>query len=141
MKIRIHFTLLLLTFFLASSAQTASRTFTKSFNTDGRGKIVLDLPGNIDVKIWDGPSLRFEIAVNLPSGNGSMLNELANIGRYNLTARSEGNSLIITAPNLQKLLRVKGEILKEDLTFVVFVPKDLDIELPNAATASADLHK
>lgn len=141
MKIRIHFTLLLLTFFLASSAQTASRTFTKSFNTDGRGKIVLDLPGNIDVKIWEGPALRFEIAVNLPSGNGSMLNELANIGRYNLTAKSEGDALIVTAPNLQKLLRIKGEVLKEDLTFVVFVPKDLDIELPNAATASADLRK
>lgn len=141
MKIRTHFTLLLLTLFVAASAQTASRTFTKSFNTDGRGKIVLDLPGSIDVKTCSGPALRFEIGVTLPEGKGYMLNELANIGRYNLVSKSEGDALIITAPNLEKLLRVKGEVLKEDMTFVVFVPKDLSVELPNAATASADLHK
>jgi hypothetical protein len=137
---RIHLSVLLLSCTLVASAQMASRTFNKSFNTDNRGTIMLDLPGTIDLKVWDNPSIKFEIGVTLPSGNGSMLNELANIGRYNLLSKAEGDMLIITAPNLQKQLKVKGEALKEVLTFVVFVPKDLKIELPHV-TAAAEVKK
>lgn len=140
MKNKIHLTCILLTFFLATSAQTASKTFTKSFNTDGRGTIILDLPGAIDIKVWDNPSIRFEIGVELPAGNGPMLNELANIGRYNLMSKSEGDAITIFAPNLQKQLKVKGEALREEFNFVVFVPKDLKIQLPNA-TAATELKK
>ena len=104
MTTRNHLTFLLLTLSFAASAQTASKIFNKSFNTDNRGTIVLDLPGLIDLKIWDNPSIKFEIGVTLPSGNGSMLNELANIGRYNLVSKSEGDMLTITAPNLQKTI-------------------------------------
>ena len=140
MNNRNHLTILLLTLSFATSAQTVSKIFNKSFNTDNRGTIMLDLPGMIDVKTWDNPSIKFEIGVSLPSGNGSMLNELANIGRYNLVSRAEGDILIITAPNLQKQLKIKGEALKEVLTFVVFVPKDLKVELPQV-TAATELKK
>lgn len=140
MTTRIHLTFILLTLSFAASAQTASKTFNKSFNTDNRGTIMLDLPGTIDLKIWDNPSIKFEIGVTLASGNGSMLNELANIGRYNLVSKSEGDMLIITAPNLQKQLKVKGEALRETFTFVVFVPKNLKIELPHV-TAATELKK
>lgn len=133
---RFLFALILLTSLAVSvSAQTtAGKTFTKSFNTDGKSNLRLELPGVIDLKVWDNPSVRFEISVSLPSGNGSMLNELANIGRYNLASKANDNVLVITAPNLQKQLKVKGETLKEALSFVVFVPKDLQVEImPNAA--------
>lgn len=140
MTTRIKITIILLTILFAASAQTASKTFNKSFNTDNRGTIMLDLPGNIDLKVWDNPSIKFEISVTLASGNGAMLNELANIGRYNLVSKSEGDVLVITAPNLQKQLKVKGEVLREVLTFMVFVPKDLKIELPHV-TAATELKK
>ncbi|MBL7827746.1 MAG: hypothetical protein JNJ57_14040 [Saprospiraceae bacterium] len=140
MTTRLNLTVALLTLALSVSAQSPGRTFTKSFNTDNRGTIILDLPGAIDLKVWDNPSIRFEISVSLPSGNGSMLNELANIGRYDLVSKSENDAITITAPNLQKQLKVKGEPLKEELTFMVFVPKNLKIELPNA-TAQASFKK
>lgn len=140
MTTRTHLTFLLLTLLVAASAQTASKTFNKSFNTDNRGTLMLDLPGVIDVKVWDNPSIKFEIGVTLASGNGSMLNELANIGRYNLVSKSEGDILLINAPNLQKQLKVKGEALREVLSFAVFVPRDLKIELPHV-TADTDLKK
>ena len=140
MTTRNHFTFLLLAISFAASAQNASKIFNKSFNTDNKGTIMLDLPGTIDLKVWDNPSIKFEIGVSLPSGNGPMLNELANIGRYNLISKSEGDVLIITAPNLQKQLKVKGEALREVFSFVVYVPKDLKVELP-PVTASAELKK
>jgi hypothetical protein len=140
MTTRTHLAFFLLSLSFFASAQTATKTFNKSFNTDSRGTIMLDLPGIIDLKIWDNPSIKFEIGVALPAGNGSVLNELANIGRYNLVSTSAGDVLTITAPNLQKQLKVKGEALREVITFVVFVPKDLNIVLPNV-TAAAELKK
>lgn len=113
------------------SAQTAAKTFNKTFNTDGQGTITLDLPGTIDVKTWDNTTVRIEISVSLPSGNNAMLSELATVGRYNLISKSTLTQLLITAPNMAKQVRVKGEIIKETLTFVVFAPKDLKIEVHN----------
>ena len=121
-------------------AQTAAKTFNKTFNTDGQSIITLDLPGTIDLKVWDNPTVRIEISVSLPSGNNAMLNELATVGRYNLVSKSTPTQLVITAPNMAKQVRVKGEIIRETLTFVVFVPKDLKIEMHNTE-ALADIKK
>lgn len=127
----------LLVLAFSATAQTTGKTFFKSFNTDGMGLVALDLPGTVDLKVWDNPSLRIEISVSLPDGaNISMLNELANVGRYNLVAKTEGGALVITAPNLQKQVRVKGEELKEIFSFVVFVPKKMEVELRNAQTVA-----
>lgn len=127
---------------LSISAQsTAEKTFTKSFNTDSKGTLRLELPGTIDLKVWDNPSIRFEISVGLPAGNGPMLNELANIGRYNLAAKAEGDVLVINAPNLQKQLKAKGQELKEAINFVVFVPKNLQVEMMPSMIALAEAKK
>lgn len=127
---------------LSVSAQsTAEKTFTKSFNTDSKGTLRLELPGTIDLKVWDNPSIRFEISVGLPAGNGPMLNELANIGRYNLASKAEGDVLVINAPNLQKQLKAKGQELKEAINFVVFVPKNLQVEMMPSMIALAEAKK
>lgn len=132
MTARFNSMIILLALSIPVSAQVAEKTFSKSFNTDNKGTIVLDLPGAIDLKIWDNPSIRIGITISIPSGNNAMLGELANVGRYNLVSKSEGDALTIQAPNLQKQIKVKGEELRETVTFVVFVPKDLKIEMPNA---------
>lgn len=124
--------IILLTLSLPAIAQTAEKTYSKSFSTDGKGTIKLDLPGAIDLKIWDTPTIRIGFTVSIPSGNDAMLSGLANAGRYNLVSKPEGDVLTIQAPNMQKQIRVKGEELRETITYVVFVPKDLKIEMPNA---------
>lgn len=132
MTARFTYLLILLTFSLSVVAQSAEKTFSKSFSTESKGTIKLDLPGAIDLKIWDNTTIRIGITVSIPTGNSAMLGELANVGRYNLVSKSEDDVLTITAPNMQKQIRVKGEELRETLTFVIFVPKDLKIEMPNA---------
>lgn len=124
-----------------SAQTTAGKTFTKAFNTDGKGTLRLELPGSIDLKVWDNPSIRFEISVSLPTGNGPMLNELANIGRYNLASKADGDALVITAPNLQKQLKVKGQEFKEALVFVVYVPKDMQVQMMPSVPLLADAKK
>lgn len=130
----------LLTFAFGAFAQSTEKTFTKSFNTEGKSRIKFDLPGTIDLKVWNNSSVRLEIVVSLPSGNASMLDQLANVGRYNLVALPGDDVLTISAPNLYKLVRVKGEELRETVNYVIFVPKDLQVELHNP-TAMAELKK
>lgn len=131
MIMRLFSALILLAFSLTAAAQSTGKTFSKGFNADGMTTVTLDLPGEIDLKMWDSPSVRIEIAVSLPSGNTGMLNELANVGRYNLSSKTTGSALLIQAPNLNKVVRVKGEEVKETVTFVVFVPKGMEVVLPN----------
>lgn len=131
---------LLLTFALSAFAQTTEKTYTKSFNADGKTRIKFDLPGNIDLKVWNSPTIRIEIMVGLPSGNTSVLDQLANVGRYNLSAQNSEETMIITAPNLAKVIRVKGEEVKENISYIVYVPKDLQVEMHNP-TAMAELKK
>lgn len=133
MTTRIISLALLLTLTMSAAAQTtAAKTFNKSFNTESKSTIRLDLPGEVDLKIWNNPSIRIEITISLPSGNPAMLNELANVGRYNLVSKPIDDALLIQAPNMQKQIRVKGEELRETLSFVVYVPKDLKVQVTNA---------
>lgn len=127
---------LLLTFALSAIAQTTGKTFTKSFNTDGKSRLKLDLPGKVEIKVWNNAAIRIEIAVDLPSGNSSMLDQLALVGRYNLNANPLEETLVITAPNLYKVIRVKGEELRENIAYTVYVPKDLDVVLHAPAVAA-----
>lgn len=112
-------------------AQAVGKTLTKSFNPDGKSSLVLELPGSIDVKTWDTPTIKIEFSVGLVSGNGAMLNELANVGRYNLIAKPGAESLMVQMPNMQKQVRVKGEVLKEVLSFVAYVPKNMNVQAVN----------
>lgn len=135
---RIVSPVLLLTFALSAFAQTTEKTFTKAYNADGITRIRFDLPGTVDLKIWNSPTVRMEITVSLPSANVSVLDQLVNVGRYNLKAESAEATLTISAPNLHKVVRVKGEELRETVSYVVFVPKGLEVVLlstPSVAQA------
>ena len=50
---RIAIPALLLTFALSAFAQSKVKTFTKAFNTEGLERVQFDLPGPVDLKIWD----------------------------------------------------------------------------------------
>jgi hypothetical protein len=119
-----------------SNTANTGKTFTKSFNLDGSQQVRVDLPGVVEVREWDGPSLRFEIAVSLPAGqNAAMLEQLANVGRYNLTSKQESTVMVIEAPNLLRTVKVKGQELKENVSFVVFAPRNVHVDLQAVVSA------
>jgi len=66
-----------------------------------------------------------------------LLNELANVGRYNLVSKPTDDMLVITAPNLQKQVRIKGEVLREELSYVVYVPEGIKIKLTEIEALTA----
>jgi hypothetical protein len=121
---------------------STSKVFSKSFSIDKSKTILLDLPGKVELKEWDGPALRFEITVAPPTGtNPAMINELANVGRYNLVAADVVEGIKITAPNTVKPVKVKGQDYKEIFSFVVSVPKGVTVEVMEAATVQIPANK
>jgi hypothetical protein len=131
-----RFATLLILFALSRilAAQSAEKTFSKSFATEGKGTIRLDLPGAIDLKVWDTQTIRISFTVSSPGIDAATLGGLADAGRYNLVSKAEEDVLTISAPNMQKQLKLKGQEVRETLSYVVFVPRDLKIEMPNAET-------
>jgi hypothetical protein len=79
---------------------------------------------------WSGTPLR---NISLPANQEAMLNELANVGRYNLSTQKIGTTLVVSALNLLKKVKVKGQELKEVVSFVVFVPRGTAVESSSAA--------
>lgn len=132
---QISFLAVLLVLPLTASPQSAAKTFSKSFNSENKGTLSLELPGLIDTKEWDNTYVKIEINVALPSGNTSMLNELANVGRYNMIAKPVDDVLQINMPNLQKQVRIKGEVLKEQFAFSVSIPKGMKLQATNTLNA------
>ena len=128
---QLSFLAVLLVLPLTASPQSAVKTFSKSFNSESKGALALELPGIIETKEWDNTYIKIEIIVALPSGNGSMLNELANVGRYNMIAKPVDDVLQIQMPNLQKQVRIKGELLKEQFSFSASVPKGMKVQTTN----------
>jgi hypothetical protein len=136
MKYMVLFTLSLAFIVSPAFAQMSGKTFSKSFNADGVGKIKFELPGAVDLKIWNQPTIRIEINVSLPSGSASTLDQLAKVGRYDLKGDLTADLLTISAPNLHRVVKVKGEELREAVSYVVFMPKDIEVEILNISPAA-----
>jgi hypothetical protein len=116
MKLRTLLLAILLSAPMLIAAQAVEKTMLKSFNLDSKSLVRLELPGAVDVKVWEKSTIQIQITVSLPSGNVAMLNELANVGRYNLSAKSEGDHLKVISDNLNKIIKIKGQDLKENIT-------------------------
>lgn len=117
-------TLVLLLFaagFLA--AQQGEKNLIKSFNTGGKDQLAFELPGPVDVKTWDNTTVRIELKLALPNSNGSTLDELIRLGRYNLVSSLVGEIFTVSSPNTARKLTIKGQELKENLSYVISVPK------------------
>ena len=130
MTTRNHLTFLLLTLSFAASAQTASKIFNKSFNTDNRGTIVLDLPGLIDLKIWDNPSIKFE---NISNGIINMT--LVGLPAFRQQAEHAKNLFLKRQQTIKSYLHENDETRIE-----INYQATLAIDLPNGLKQGDELN-
>ena len=113
--------LLLLAGFMAG--QQGEKNLIKSFNTGGKNLLAFELPGPVEVKTWDNTTVRIELTLALPNSNGGTLDELIRLGRYNLVSSLNGEIFTVNSPNSARKLSIKGQELKENLSYVISVPK------------------
>jgi hypothetical protein len=121
---------------------TVAKVFSKSFNIPLTSAVVLELPGTVEIKEWDNTTFRFEITVTPPTGtNPAMLNELANVGRYNLVTTEQDGIVKIAAPNTARPVKVKGQDYKETMTFVLHAPKGVSVEIAQPGTVVVPVNR
>lgn len=131
--------LLFVTF--SMSAQTAEKTLVKSFNLKGNNIVQLDLAGDIEVKEWDNPIMRVQIGVSIENSNSTILKALVKAGRYNLSSAEENGEYRIFAPGVDREVKIKGKALTENLTYIVFAPKDVLVKTRLDTATSAVMNE
>lgn len=132
------FSVLVLMFVTISlTAQTAEKTLVKSFNLQGNDVVLLDLDGQIEIKEWDNPIMRVQIVVSLENSNSTILKALVKAGRYNLTGGEEKGEYRVHAPGIDREVKIKGKVLTENLSYIVFAPKDVLVKTRLETTTSA----
>lgn len=129
--------LLLLVATTGYSQTEVEKTLIKSFNLKGNDVIILDLDGAIEVKEWKNDIMRVQMEINLEGGTSSMLKSLIQVGRYNLTSKIEENEFKVMAPDMNKEIKVRGKVLKENIAYTIFAPENVIVKLAGEASTRA----
>jgi hypothetical protein len=117
-------------------AQTVEKTFVRSFNLQGAQEAVLQIEGPVDVQTWSQSITRIQMTVGIERGSESMLRSLAQAGRYNLKGQLDNDQYFISVPGLEREVLVNGQALAENISYVIFVPEDVRINIENSTSAA-----
>lgn len=112
-------------------AQT-EKTLVKAFNLDGYQSIVLDLDGEVDVQRWDNDIVRIQMHIQVENFSAAILKSLIAAGRYNLDGAA-GEQFVISATNRKKSVVIRGNPLKDRVTYTVYVPESVSVVATSTA--------
>ena len=115
--------------------QAAEKTLVKSFNLQGKQIVELDLDGPVQVKTWKNDILRVQMSVALTNGSSTILKSLVQVGRYNLKSSIKDEVFSIFLPGLERSVKVRGTLLEEQVSFLVFAPEYIEVKLSGTATS------
>jgi hypothetical protein len=119
------FSFLLVFFFTAGSiafAQESDKTLVKTLNPQECPNVLIDIKNkDINSEPWDEGTIRIELEItaNIPS---AVLAQLVKAGRYSLDGGKDGETYIVSAPNLSKAIIVGGKDLEENIKIRVQTP-------------------
>jgi len=137
---KFQFTLIcfFLTTVLVIAQTNVEKTLVKSFNLKGNTSVTLNLEGDIQVKERAGEIMRVQMLIGV-AGSDAMLKSLITAGRYNLVLEDAENGLVVSSPGLARKITVRGESLKENVSYVIYVPEDVTVSY--GGEAASDLAK
>lgn len=119
----LSFVALFLSFICFANAQeTSDQTLVKSFDAEASTNVVIDFKtSEINPQPWDGQAFRIEMIIkaNMPI---QVLQQLVKAGRYSLEGVKDGDSYIVSAPNLAKSVTVRDRTLEEEIIISIKTP-------------------
>lgn len=119
----LSFIALFLSFVVFAQAQNESdKTLVKSFDAEASTSVVIDFKtAEINPQPWDGQAFRIEMIIkaNMPI---QVLEQLVKAGRYSLEGIKDGDSYIVSAPNLGKSVTVRDKTLEEEIIVSIKTP-------------------
>ena len=130
MKKKFAFTLCLLATAIYGIAQQASKELAKSFSAKDAVEVVLALPSEPEIVIWEKDHIAITVNITLANFSQGILNELARVGRYDLTSTTENEVLTISAASaLSKSIQIRGQDFVENMHYTVFVPANTPVQV------------
>lgn len=120
-------------------AQDTEKTLVKSFNLQGNQVVVLDLEGTVVVKTWSNDIMRVQMTISQKNTSEAILKSLIKAGRYNLKSSVEENGLMVSAPGLQREVMIRGKLLEDTISYIVFAPENVLVKQANEASTSSEL--
>ncbi len=121
-------------------SQSEEKTFVKGINLEGIQVVNLALNGNVEIQTWQNPTMRIMVNVSLEYGNNAILKSLVQAKRYFLNSEINHSEMEIFAPGLAKEVSLRGTTLKENISYVVFAPEAVAVNVKEEAmTATPDL--
>jgi len=140
MKI-INLNLTLFLFLLVSTTMfgqsKTEKTLVKSFNLKGNNTVTLDLDGDIEVQEWKGEIMRIQVTIGIENGSNAMLKSLVTAGRYNLQSKEENDGMTIFSPGMKRDVKVRGEKLKESISYIVYAPDNVSVRYGGEVSSDA----
>lgn len=126
-------TVLLLFASLITYGQQAEKTLVKSFNLNGYESVAIGMDAPVEVRTWNNPFLRVQIQISIENGSDALLKSLVQAGRYNLRYEIIDGEYNVYAPSLDRIVKIGGKPLTDQVQFVVFAPEGVTVMLPENA--------
>ena len=124
--------ILLIAIFVNQTYAQCQKTLTKSIATKGNQHINLALDGKIKVSQWEENFIRVTLTIDVANFNDNILSRLIQIGRYSIKSYEQNGALLIKMPKIAHKVIIKGQQLKENISYQIDVPKNtfVDIDSP-----------
>lgn len=103
-------------------AQESDKTLVKTLNPDNCPNVQIDIKNKgIESAPWDEGTIRVELEIkaNVPD---AILGQLVKAGRYSIGGGKDGETYIVSAPNLAKSITIGGKDLEEEINIIVKTP-------------------
>ncbi len=106
----------------------AQKAYVKTVNPQSSEVVKFEVNHPVGVQEWDEDNLRILVDVTINNANDQILNSLMEAGRYKVATEKVGDKFVVTIPGLEKEVKVRGEILDEEVAIVLFAPRYMKVE-------------
>ncbi|BDS15519.1 hypothetical protein [Aureispira anguillae] len=126
MKQRIYYILIFCLISITNNYAQATLKFHQTFASMNADKINMNVDSdNITIKTIKGSRIVVEMLIKISSNNSRLLEFIAAGGRYDLEKKFDDNqhTLVLNSKKIKDIITIKGEEIKEEIGYVVYVPE------------------
>jgi len=117
-------------------AQGAQKAYVKTVDPQASEVIKFEVNHPVGVQEWDEETLRILVDVTINNANDQILESLMEAGRYKVATEKVGGKFVVGIPGLKKEVKVRGEVLDEEVAIVIFAPRYVKVETTQEGTST-----
>jgi len=101
--------------------------FTQQIAVEGGQDLEMNLKNEYEIKDYLGEEIKIEINIHLPNVGNATLKYLNQIGYFKLCLEQDLDKQILREKACKKSIKVNGKVLKQAVTYTIYVPIGIKI--------------